>query len=59
MKESQCLAEFYKSDIVETGEIETSTDFLNFADVNFKLIALKIQNHLIPKKLQENTLWLA
>ena len=56
MKESQCLAEFYKSDIVETGEIETSTDFLNFADVNFKLIALKIQNHLIPKKLQENTL---
>ena len=39
MKESQCLAEFYKSDIVETCEIETSTDFLNFADVNFKLIA--------------------
>ena len=48
MKQSLCLSEFYKSDIVETDEIETSTNFLNFADVNFKLIALKF--HRIPKK---------
>ena len=49
MKESQCLAEFYKSDIVETCEIETSTDFLNFADVNFKLIALKFRTIVFEK----------
>ena len=49
MKESQCLAEFYKSNIVETGEIETSTDFLNFADVNFKLIDLKFRIILFQK----------
>ena len=40
IEKSQCLAEFYKSDIVETGGIETFADFLNFADVNFKLTAL-------------------
>ena len=49
MKKSQCLAEFYKSDIVETVGIETFTDFLNFADVNFKLTALKITN-IFPRE---------
>ena len=44
------MAEFYKSDIVETDEIETSTDFLNFADMNFKLIALKFRTILFQKK---------
>ena len=50
MKKSQRLAEFYKSDIVETVGIETFTDFLNFADVNFKLTALKITTILHGKK---------
>ena len=47
MKQSQFLAEFSKSNIVEPSQIETSTDFLNFVDVNFKL---KFRTILSQKK---------
>ena len=47
MKQSQFLAEFSKFNIVEPSQIETSTDFLNFVDVNFKL---KFRTILSQKK---------
>ena len=40
------MADFYKSDIVETLGIESSTDFTNFADVKSKLISLEFRNIL-------------
>ena len=49
MKQTQCLDDFYKSDIVETGGRETFADFLNFADVNFKLTS-NSELHILHKK---------